>query len=50
MWLQNTPIWTRLQKTSIERGPNSEDGITKAGRFSWVTTKKLGSSKEVNGK
>ena len=33
----------------MERGPDSKDGITKAGRFSQVTTKKLGSSKEVNG-
>ena len=31
----------------MERRPNSKDGITKARRFPWKTTKKLGSNKEV---
>jgi len=33
----------------MERGPNGEDGITKVEKFPWKTTKKLKSSKEVNG-
>jgi len=33
----------------MEREPDSKDGIIKAGRFPQVTTKKLESSKEVNG-
>jgi len=32
----------------MEREPDSKDGITKAGRFSQVTIKKLESNKEVN--
>ena len=32
----------------MERGPNSENRITKTGNFSQETTKKLENSKEVN--
>ena len=33
----------------MERGPDSENRVIKTGRFPWRTTKKLGSSKEVDG-
>ena len=33
----------------MERGFNSEDIITKVGRFSWRTIKKLGESEKING-
>ena len=32
----------------MKRESNSKNGITKAGRFSWETEKKLKNSKEVN--
>ena len=41
-------IQTQLWKMSMEREPNSENRITKVGEFSQETTRKLGSSKEIN--
>jgi len=35
--------------TFIEEGSDSENRITKTGKFSWEIIRKLGSSKEVNG-